>query len=142
LAAESFFKGLGMAPKHFNVQIDNYKQATNIFSKDGYHYYFWAEDVDIFYFNGGDQSRHIRCWLNDDGMPNTVFSQIRRKILNNDAIVVTVSAGTAALSRLIYGGGSSFGQMYFSQSKGLAKNTIASGNGLNDLRNGTDCLQY
>ena len=56
--------------------------------------------------------------------------------------MVSVSAGTAALSKLIFGGGSPFGIMYFSQSKGLAKNSIASGNGMNDVRNGTKGLQY
>ena len=72
-----------MAPKHFNIQIDNYLKTTNVFDFDGYHYYFWAQEVDIIYFNGGDASRHIRCWLNDDYQPNPVFYQLKRKILNN-----------------------------------------------------------
>ena len=53
-----------------------------------------------------------------------------------------VSAGTAIQTPVIYGGGSSFGILYFSNLVGLAPNSIASGNGLNDLRNGTDCLQF
>jgi cyanophycinase len=141
VGTEDFFLKLGMAPKHFPIQVDNYKDTTNIFSIEGYRYYFLSEQIDVVYFNGGDQSRHIRCWLNDDGQPNPIFSQIRRRILNNEAIVVGVSAGTAALTKTVYGGGSSFGMLYFSNSVGLASNTIASGNGVEDRRNGTNCLQ-
>lgn len=71
-----------------------------------------------------------------------MFAAVRRRVLNNDVILVGVSAGTAVQSKTIYGGGSPFGILYFSNLVGLAPNSISSGNGLNDVRNGTDCLQY
>lgn len=43
-----------------------------------------------------------------------------------------------------YGDGSSFGQLYFTNSYGLAQKQVADGavggSGLEDVRNGTDCL--
>jgi cyanophycinase len=84
----------------------------------------------------------MRCWFNDNGQPNPIFSNIKRRVLNNDVILVGVSAGTAVQSKITYGGGSPFGILYFTNSAGLAPNSIADGNGLDDVRNGTDCLQY
>lgn len=43
---------------------------------------------------------------------------------------------------ITYGGGSAHGILYFSNSVGLASNSVVDGNGLDDVRNGTDCLQY
>ncbi len=44
-----------------------------------------------------------------------------------------------------YGGGSPYGALYFAKSYGLATKTVpdarVNGTGLNDTRNGTDCLQ-
>ena len=105
-----------MAPKHFNIQIDNYIKTTNVFDFDGYHFYFWAEMVDVIYFNGGDAARHIRSWLIDDYHPNPIFSQLKRKIINNEAVVVTVAEGASALAKVAYGGASSFGSLYFANS--------------------------
>lgn len=141
MATQTFFLNLGMAPKHISVQIDNYEQATNLFTIDGYRNYINVDMADIIYFNGGDQSRHIRCWLNDDGYPNPIFSVIKRNVNNNKVILVTVSAGTAALGKMTFGGGSSFGQLYFANQVGLAPLSISDRHGMNDIRNGTDCLQ-
>ena len=52
-----------------------------------------------------------------------------------------MAEGAAALTQTIFGGGSTFGMMYFAHNTGLAPNTIASGNALRDVRNGSDCLQ-
>lgn len=141
MATRTFFLNLGMAPKHISVQIDNYEQATNLFTTDGYRNFINIDMADIIYFNGGDQSRHMRCWLNDDGTPNPIFSVIRRNVNNNKAILVTVSAGTAAMGRSTFGGGSPFGHLYFANQVGLAPLKISDNHGLSDLRNGTDCLQ-
>ena len=96
----------------------------------------------MIYFNGGDQSRHVRCWFNDNGTPNPFFSVIRQRVLNNQVILVGVSAGTAVQSKYTFGGGSSFGILYFTNSPGLAPLPVSLNQGLYDFRNGTDCLQY
>ena len=131
-----------MAPRHIAVHTDNYQHTTNMFTVEGYTNYVLLSYADIIYFNGGDQSRHMRCWFNNDGQPNPLFSVVRRRVLNNEVILVGVSAGTAVQSRISYGGGSPFGILYFTNSVGLAPNNLADGHGLDDVRNGTDCLQY
>lgn len=141
-ATGPFFKALGMAPKHVKVHVDNYKTATDPLTYLGSNTYGILSSADIIYFNGGDQSRHARCWFNDNGQPNPAFALIKRRALNNEVVIVGVSAGTAIQSKVAYGGGSSFGILYFSTLVGLAPNKIADGNGLDDVRNGTDCLQY
>ncbi len=59
--------------------------------------------------------------------------------------MIGVSAGTAIQSVKTYGEGSAFGILYFKNSVGLAQKKIAdggvNGTGLEDVRNGTDCLQ-
>lgn len=51
-----------------------------------------------------------------------------------------------ALSSPTYGGGSSFGQLYFANSVGLAPKSVTdggvNGTGLSDVRNGTKGIQY
>lgn len=141
-ATGPFFVGLGMAPRHVKVHVDNFRTATDPLTYLGERNYQAIGQADIIYFNGGDQSRHARCWFNDDGQPNPIFALLKRRALNNEVVIVGVSAGTAIQTPVIYGGGSSFGILYFSNLVGLAPNSIASGNGLNDVRNGTDCLQY
>ena len=84
----------------------------------------------------------MRCWFNDDGLPNPIFSILRSRVLNDEVILVGVSAGTAVQSRVIYGGGSSFGILYFSNFVGLDPHNIGDPSGFNDLRNGTKGLQY
>lgn len=80
--------------------------------------------------------------FNDDGQPNPFFSRLRNRVLNNQAIVVGVSAGTTVQSKYSYGGGSSFGILYFTNSAGLAPITIQQNEGMVDLRKGTESLQY
>jgi cyanophycinase len=133
---------LGMVPRHVSVQIDNYESATNLFTVEGYQNLLWLGQADVIYFNGGDQSRHVRCWFNDNGTPNPLFSVVRQRVLSNKVIIVGVSAGTAVQSKYTYGGGSSFGILYFTNNPGLAPLPIEYKDGLEDTRNGTDCLQY
>lgn len=131
-----------MAPKHIKVHVDNFRTTTDPLTYYGEKHYTILNNADIIYFNGGDQSRHARCWFNDDGTPNPMLALIKRRALNNEVVLIGVSAGTAIQSAISYGGGSSFGILYFSNLVGLAPNSIVDGNGLDDARNGTDCLQY
>lgn len=72
-----------MAPKHIKVHVDNYKTAADPLTYYGDKHYGILSVADIIYFNGGDQSRHARCWFNDNGYPNPLFALIKRRVLNN-----------------------------------------------------------
>lgn len=103
-------------------------------------------DADLIFFDGGDQIRHSRCWLNDNGSPIEMFKLISTRALADKVILGGTSAGTMIWSNPAYGGGSSFGHLYFANSAGLAPKKISDGaqggTGLHDIRNGTSGLQY
>lgn len=84
----------------------------------------------------------MRCMFNNDGQPNPFFSRLRNRVLNNQALLVGVSAGTTIQSKYSYGGGSSFGILYFTNSQGLAPLSISQNEGMVDSRTGTESLQY
>jgi cyanophycinase len=131
-----------MAPRHVKLHVDNYKAAIDPLNFIGERNYGLISKADVIYFNGGDQSRHARCWFNNDGTPNPLLALLKRRVAKNEVVLIGVSAGTAIQSVNTYGGGSSFGILYFSNSVGLAPNPVKDGNGLDDVRNGTDCLQW
>lgn len=102
--------------------------------------------ADIIFFDGGDQIRHSLCWLTNDGRPIPMFQMILDRALTDKVILGGTSAGTMIWSNPAYGGGSSFGHLYFTESVGLAPKKISDGavggTGLHDVRNGTSGLQY
>ena len=63
----TMFNLFGMSPKHLSIHRDNYKNDGNPATPEGAANLAILKQADIIYFNGGDQSRHIRAWLNDDG---------------------------------------------------------------------------
>jgi cyanophycinase-like exopeptidase len=97
--------------------------------------------ADVIIFNGGDQSRHARTWLNDDGSCNSIFCNVIKRVRNNEVILMGTSAGTMIMSNPTYGEGSSFGHLYFENSYHLAEKKVTDGaldgTGLADVRNGT-----
>lgn len=92
-------------------------------------------------FNGGDQSRHARTWLKDDGTPNEMFSIVASRAAADKVVLGGTSAGTMIMGNPTYGYGSSFGQLYFHKSYGLAQKQVkdgeVDGTALADVRNGT-----
>lgn len=104
------------------------------------------KNADLIFFDGGDQIRHSRCWLTDNGVPIPMFQYILDRALSDNVILGGTSAGTMIWSNPAYGGGSTFGHLYFAQLAGLAPKKISDGavggTGLHDIRNGTSGLQY
>lgn len=134
-----------MVSRHVKVHVDNYERSTDVSTIEGKVNLDTLSQADVIYFNGGDQSRHVRCWFKDDGQPNDLFKIIVERVKKNLVVLVGVSAGTAIQSSITYGGGSSFGILYFTSSVGLAPKSVkdfTNGSGLEDLRNGTEGLQY
>lgn len=80
----------------------------------------YIKRADVIFFNGGDQSRHARCWLADDGTPNKIFNIILLRALSNSVILSGTSAGAMVMCSPIYGNGYTYGHLFFSESVGLA----------------------
>ena len=69
--------------------------------------------ADIVFFNGGDQSRHIRSWLNDDGTYGGLMAALQKRAVKNEVVLCGTSAGSMVWSPETVGGGNSFGALYF-----------------------------
>lgn len=67
----------GLTSRHVSVHIDNYLKTTNLSTAEGQLNLQILRQADIVFFNGGDQARHIRSWLNDNGTPNQLLDVIR-----------------------------------------------------------------
>lgn len=62
------------------------------------------------FFNGGDQARHARCLLKDDGRDTPVMAAVRA-VYNSGGVISGTSAGDAVMGNPIYGEGVSYGYL-------------------------------
>jgi cyanophycinase len=140
------FLQFGMAPLHVTAHVDNYLQATDQGTTEGKRNYEILMQADIIFFNGGDQSRHSRTWLLDDGGCNAIFCSLISRYRISQVVWSGTSAGNAIMSNPTFGEGIPYGHIYFSNSVGLAPKKVndgaVNGSGLSDTRNGTKGLQY
>jgi cyanophycinase-like exopeptidase len=146
MSYQTMFRNYGMAPKHVTIHVDNYLKDADLLTLRGKANLDMISTADVVYFNGGDQSRHVRSWLRDDATPNILLSTLLSRAKNNDVILAGTSAGSMVWTAQTFGGGSSFGLLYFKNSVGLAPKRVVdggvNGTGLLDDRNGTRSLQY
>lgn len=142
----NLFHKYGCSPKHVTVHRDNYQKTTDLSRPEGKLNEEMLKKADIIFFDGGDQIRHSLCWLTEQGAPIPLFDIIMNRARSDKVILGGTSAGTMIWSNPAYGGGSSFGHLYFSQLVGLAPKKISDGvvggSGLHDTRNGTSGIQY
>lgn len=83
LSYKTMFLRYGLAPKHVTIHRDNYKVHGNILTPEGKANLEILQQADIIFYNGGDQSRHLRAWLNDDGSPNVLLVVVKSRALEN-----------------------------------------------------------
>ena len=128
------------------MHIDNYQITTDINKINGQVNLELIKQADVIFFNGGDQARHARSWLNDDGTPNKIMQVIYDRANSNEAILSGTSAGSMIMCNPIYGSGITYGHLYFAAKVGLASKKVSDGGvggtGLEDTRNGTQGIQY
>lgn len=110
---EEMFTGIGLAPFLVPLALDNYDGPSYlptsteraVANDPG-----WAAKVeasDIVFLNGGDQIRHVRSLLRDDGSDSLVMAAIR-KVLNRSGVLIGTSAGTHVQGQAMFGGGVSY----------------------------------
>lgn len=66
-----------MAPRHISVHADNYQETNSLDTPRGRANLETILAADILYLTGGDQSKHSRAWLNDDGSESALLAVIR-----------------------------------------------------------------
>jgi cyanophycinase len=146
MSYQTMFRNYGMAPKHVSVHVDNYLKDADLTTLRGKANLEIISTADVVYFNGGDQSRHVRTWLKDDGTPNILLNTLKGRANSDEVILAGTSAGSMVWTNQTFGSGSSFGTLYFKNVVGLAPKRIVDGavggTGLADDRNGTRSLQY
>ena len=142
----TMFKQNGFTSKHISAHIDNYKKAVDLSTAEGVHNLNILNQADVIFFNGGDQARHARTWLLDNGTSSPMFARVLTRYHNNEVVFAGTSAGTMIMSNPTFGDGISFGHLYFNAKVGLAQKSVkdgsVNGSGLADTRNGTKGLQY
>ncbi|CAM6003341.1 unnamed protein product [Sphagnum balticum] len=142
----TLFLQYGLAPQHISLHRDNYRTHADISTSQGKYNLDLINNADIIFFNGGDQAKHIRSWLNDDGSPNQLLKSLKERAINDEIICSGSSAGSMIWGEQTFGDGSAFGTLYFRNSIGLAPKNVTdadiNGTGLADVRNGTKSLQY
>lgn len=93
--------------------------------------------VSSVFFNGGDQSRHSRSWLNDDGSDSDIMIVLRNKFAAGTVIAGT-SAGMAVQGEYTFGSGRSYGYYYFNADL----NFCNIGEPFEDFRDPSDEFRY
>lgn len=78
----TLFKQNGFTSKHISAHIDNYKKSTDLATADGVHNLNIILSADIIFFNGGDQARHARTWLTDNGTSSPMFLRLLTRYNN------------------------------------------------------------
>jgi cyanophycinase-like exopeptidase len=73
----------GASPKHITVHVDNYLIHSDPNTSEGKNNLEIIAQADVIIFNGGDQTRHLRCWMNDDATPNALLNAFKKRVLND-----------------------------------------------------------
>jgi cyanophycinase len=116
-----------LSPKHLSVHRDNFKVHADVNTPQGKANSDIIKQADIIFFNGGDQIRHIRTWLKDDGTASSLLQVAKDRLIKDDIVGAGTSAGSMIWSNQTYGEGNSFGLLYFRNTVGLAQKKTADG---------------
>ncbi len=100
------FEKYGFAPVFIPIALDNYTaEAYNQANVD------LVNACEMAFFNGGDQSRHARVLLKDDGSDTPLMAAVR-SLYSRGGVIAGTSAGNAVQGKTIYGEGNSIGYLY------------------------------
>lgn len=113
---EKLFKNYGFDPVFIPIAIDNYQTAA-------YDQYLVdiVNNSDVVWFNGGDQSRHSRVLLKNDGTDTPLMTAVRN-VFNNGGVIAGSSAGAAIQGEKTYGEGISYGYL---EANGMIEKSIS-----------------
>ena len=83
MSFKTLFNIFGLAPRHVSIHVDNYERTTDLNTADGQKNYELLRDADLIFWDGGDQIRHSRCWMHDNGTLIDIFNVYRSRALQN-----------------------------------------------------------
>ncbi|RXI96517.1 hypothetical protein DS745_22680 [Anaerobacillus alkaliphilus] len=105
MSYERLYYTYGLTPVFIPIGVDNYH--TEAFNPDNIALINSATAV---FLNGGDQSRHARSFLNDDGTDTPVLTALRG-IYASGGVISGSSAGAHIQSNPMFGGGTSYSEL-------------------------------
>jgi cyanophycinase len=135
---EQLFTDYGFIPSVVRLAMDNYAVARTSDTALGRENINLIANADVVFFNGGDQSRHSRSWLNDDGTDAEIMTVLRSRFLSGSVVIAGTSAGAAVQANPTYGEGISYG--YFKYNADLKPAKI--GETFRDDREGSGSERY
>ncbi|KAJ6645247.1 Cyanophycinase [Pseudolycoriella hygida] len=109
---EQLFIDYGFDPSVVYLAIDNYEGANSNTTTLGRENIEKIRSADAIFFNGGDQSRHSRAWLEDDGSDTEIMVVLRDRF-SKGAVIAGTSAGMAVQGEQTFGSGTSYGYYFY-----------------------------
>ncbi|MBQ8589928.1 MAG: S-layer homology domain-containing protein [Firmicutes bacterium] len=103
---EKNFRGFGMEVVWIPLNFDSL-----YYFEDVTYYPELIKSCDAVYLMGGDQMRHAKCLLNEDGTPNAYLEAIQY-VIDRGGFVTGTSAGCHIMGRSNFGLGVSYDAMY------------------------------
>jgi cyanophycinase len=103
MSYKTLFLKYGLAPKHLTLHRDNFKIHSDISTPQGKANADIVRQADIVFFNGGDQLRHLRSWLKDDGTPSSLLQVVKDRLLRDDLVCSGSSAGSMIWANQTFG---------------------------------------
>ncbi len=98
-ALKGRYEDLGFEAIYIPLGIDNYEYINN-----NAYFASLVESCDAIYLQGGDQAKHAKALLEDDGSPTLIADAIKA-VYERGGVVAGTSAGSHVLSDPMYGWG-------------------------------------
>jgi cyanophycinase len=105
MSYERLYYTYGLTPVFIPIGVDNYH--TEAFNPDNVALLNSATAV---FLNGGDQSRHARSFINDDGSDTPLLTALRG-VYATGGVISGSSAGAHIQSNPMFGGGTSYSEL-------------------------------
>lgn len=105
LGYQKLFRNYGFDPVWIPAAIDNYREVAydaEIAER--------VSEASAIWFNGGDQAKHARCLLRDDGT-DTPLLAAARAVFKRGGVIAGSSAGAAIQGRYTFGEGTAAGYL-------------------------------
>lgn len=139
----NLFQTHGFSPKFITAHIDNYTTHARAGTAEGNANLAILQQADVVFFAGGDQAKHARTWLKDDGSDSDLAATLRAR-WNGGAgnlVVAGDSAGNHLLNATMHGVGISYGYLHFGADL-PAPTAIPNYVNFGDAREGTSALRF
>lgn len=139
----NLFQTHGFSPRFISAHVDNHATHARAGTAEGNANIAVLQQADVVFFAGGDQAKHARTWLKDDGSDSELAATLRQRWNGGAGALVVAgdSAGNHLLNATMHGVGISYGYLYFGADL-PAPTAVPDYLQFGDTREGTGALRY